>query len=443
MVQKILIYDSELDEIEQLNCILSEYGFRIEANDNLADVKNNLDRDNIDLFFICLHRKSEGTHNFLKDFKSNGTGIPYVFAMDYDDNLMVLAHYDDAVCYHDMRYSDFESTVETIMRTLHHIHMSYDVHERISTAYDKVKNKIPVIVRSNSPVLVVGDNGTGKSYFAQDLHNRIYNDHKICISWCADTCSEENFEAELFGSIYMTNNGQRRHHRGLLEQAEGSVMYISGITKLSPRNHKILRNLIKSKHYRMVGDTANIPLKCTLVFGAEPEIDHQILEGTFDKGFYNLISPNRVDLPSLREATEDIKPMAKFFLSEHCRQQNVNVPKISEAAIRYLENQPWFDNLRELKNCIEKAADHHTGNQISKVDIIAVSAKPKYRRAQPDDKKIMIEALKFCNGNVTVACERAGMTRSTFNRNLVSFGIDPNDYRSKRYNCGKKKKQSS
>ena len=246
----------------------------------------------------------------------------------------------------------------------------------------------------------------------------------------------------MFGTSYIAPNNARRHHRGLLEQARDSVLFISGLTALSKRGQKILKNLLKHKSYHIVGEYTDRPIECRLVFGAEPELDVMVRQGTFDKGLYNMLTKNRVDLPSLREATDDIRPMAIMFLEEYCKEKHLSVPKISEAAIRYLQKKMWADNLRELKLCVEKAMDHHRGQQISKCDIVAVTIKPR-KKVTISDKDRIIESLVNCKGNVTAACERAGMCRSSFNRRLVLFDIDPNDYRNKRYNCGKKKKQNA
>lgn len=172
MFQKILIYDSDLEGIDELNTSLSEHGFKIEAHNNPEETKRNLESDNIDLFIICLHNKSVEPHRLLDEFKANKTDIPFVFAMDYDDNMTIAHHYDEALCFHDTRYSNLDDTVKTILNALHHIHKNSEVHERISSAYDKIKKAIPLIIDSGKPILVVGEKGTGKSYFAQELHNR-------------------------------------------------------------------------------------------------------------------------------------------------------------------------------------------------------------------------------------------------------------------------------
>lgn len=442
MLQKILIYTSNLDEIGQLNEQLKEYGFTIQLNNRIEEVKKSLEQDSVDLFFVCIHTKSVETRKLMEQFKKAYSSIPYVFAMDYDDNQTIMSYYDSAVGFHDFRHSDLDHTVRLILNALHHIHKNSEVHERISSAYDTIKRNIPRIIDSGDAVLVVGENGTGKSYFAQELHNRIYADNKTCMNWSAETCDETGIEGELFGTSYIAGNNTRRHHRGLLEQAKQSVLFISGLTALSKRGQKIFKNLLKHKTYHIVGDYVDRPLECRLVFGAEPELDKMVKNGTFDKGLYNMLAKNRVDLPSLREATDDIRPMALMFLEEYCKEKNLSVPKISEAAIRYLQNKMWADNLRELKLCIERAMDRHHGRQISKCDVVAVTIKPRKKLALTDKDKI-IESLVECKGNVSAASERAGMCRSSFNRRLTVFDIDPNDYRNKRYNCGKKKKQNA
>lgn len=444
MLQKILIYDSDLTGIDELNTSLSEHGFRIEAHNNPEDTKRNLEKDNVDLFIICLHNKSVEPHRLLDEFKANKTDIPFVFAMDYDDNMTIANHYDEALCFHDTRYSNLDDTVKTILNALHHIHKSSEVHERISSAYDKIKAAIPRIIKSREPILVVGEKGTGKSYFAQELHNRIFNDKRTCMSWSAETCLEENFEAELFGSSYQARNSSIRHHRGILEQAQDSVLFIDGFHTLSPRNMKILKSLIKKGTYHRVGDRTIMELKTRLVLSAEPVLDMMLEDGTFDRGLYHLLAKNRVNMPSLKEATEDIKPMAIMFLHEYCVENNIEEPTITASALRYLETRLWHDNLRELKVCVEQAVDHHHGHKIFKTDFMAVTTRNKGCISPNQEcKQTYVDALRFCSGNVTAAADKLNISKSTFIRRLEKYGIEPNDYRCKKYNCGKKKKQST
>lgn len=292
MFQKILIYDSDLNGIYDLNSSLSEHGFKIEAHDNPEDTRRDLEKDNVDLFIICLHNKSLEPHRLLNDFKANKSNIPFVFAMDYDDNMTIVNNYDEALCFHDIRYSNLDDTIKIILTALHHIHKNSEVHDRISSAYDQIKAAIPRIIQSGKPIFVVGEKGTGKSYFAQELHNKIFDDKKTCMSWCAETCIEENFEAELFGSSYLAKNGANRHHRGILEQAEGSVLFIDGCHALSLRCQKILKSLIKKGTYHRVGDRTIMELKTRLVLSAEPIIDSMLEDGSFDRGLYNLIVKN-------------------------------------------------------------------------------------------------------------------------------------------------------
>lgn len=444
MFQKILIYDSDLNGIDELNASLSEHGFKIEARNNPEDTKRDLERDNVDLFIICLHNKSFEPHRLLDEFKANNSNIPFVFAMDYDDNMTIANHYDEALCFHDIRHSNLDDTVKIILNALHHIHKNSEVHERISSAYDNIKAAVPRIIKSGKPILVVGEKGTGKSYFAQELHNRIFDDKKTCMSWSAETCIEENFEAELFGSSYQARNGANRHHRGILEQAEDSVLFIDGCHTLSIRCQKILKGLIKKGIYHRVGDRTVMELKTRLVLSAEPIIDSMLENGSFDRGLYNLIVKNRVNMPSLKEATDDIKPMAIMFLHEYCIENNIEEPIITASALRYLESRIWRDNLRELKVCVEQAVDHHHGHKIFKTDFIAVASRNKCAiNPTMECMQIYVNALCSCGGNVTAAADRLNISKSTFIRRIEKYGIDPNDYRSKRYNCGKKKKQNA
>jgi len=306
---------------------------------------------------------------------------------------------------------------------------------------------VGLLARSpDTPVLILGETGTGKELIASAIHYRSPNFRGPLISVNCAAIPGELIESELFGYEKGAFSGaSTAGKQGMVEQAEGGTLFLDEIGDFSPEAQaKLLRFLEEGEFYR-VGGTKKLKVRARVVSATNKNLEERIGKGLFREDLYYRLAVARVELPSLTARRDDIVPIALHFLLEFNRKFGRTFNGISREAREALMQQRWKGNVRELRNFVERGVLVGKGPELTREDLglgeqnIPVDRPPgaeeilrpllppegvDLRKAHESvDRHFFREALRNSGGNETQAALLLRINYHTFRYRRKKLGL--------------------
>ena len=305
-----------------------------------------------------------------------------------------------------------------------------------SLASLEVKRRARRSASTDSPVLLLGETGTGKELLAHAIHNTSPRAHKPFVSINSAAIPETLLEAEFFGTAPGAFTGaDRRGRQGKFYLAEGGTLFLDEIGDMPlPLQSKLLRVLLE-KEYEPVGSNEMIKSDVRLIAATSTDLEAAIKRGAFRADLYYRLSVLPIGVPPLRERLEDLAALSEAILEE-LRSQH----ELQPSAMAMLGKHAWPGNIRELRNVLERAALLSDDLQLGADEIRAAigtmvpiegvtgSSAPvpgeTYSEARERFDRELIQAkLAHCRGNVILAAQQLGLGRSTLYKKMAALGI--------------------
>lgn len=232
-----------------------------------------------------------------------------------------------------------------------------------SPAIQQAFRQIALVAASDLSVLITGETGTGKELVAAAIHRHSRRATFPYFPIAPVALNPELIESELFGHVKGAFTGAAADRAGLFERAEGGTVLLDEIGDLPTGVQVKLLRVLEQGDYSRVGEVT--PRKCDVRILAATNCDLQaaVQRGSFREDLYYRLNGLHIHLPPLRKRTEDIGPLAKYFLN---RLEYANVESaISDPLLEELQRRDWLGNIRELRNAIEHAAVVARGRPLS------------------------------------------------------------------------------
>jgi Nif-specific regulatory protein len=308
-----------------------------------------------------------------------------------------------------------------------------------STAIDSLRVSIERLAATDLPVLILGDSGTGKEVVAQSLHfhgTRV--DHPFVAVNCA-ALTESLLESELFGHEKGAFTDAHDMHKGKFELADEGTVFLDEIGDMSPGGQAKLLRVLEQRVITRVGGTQSIPVNVRIVAATNVNLAEAVREKRFREDLYYRLSVVTIDLPPLRERTEDILPLAEFFLNQFCKEARRKQLELSSDAEIRLQAHGWPGNVRELRNLMERVAFLNANDKVE-VEDLAFILNPRAEdridvgvdlalneATQRFQQQYIERAIKTTNGRMTKAARILGLHRSNLYRKMRQLGMNVSD----------------
>ncbi len=218
-------------------------------------------------------------------------------------------------------------------------------------------------------VLITGETGTGKDVIAKYIHASGPRANKPFISINCAAIQSTMLESELFGHEAGAFTSADRKKAGLMEIADGGVLFLNEISSMPLDIQAKLLTAIETHSFRRVGGTALIHVDVQVLAASNRNLKEMIKKGEFREDLYYRLKVVDLDLPPLRERKEDIPELVGFFIRQNNARQGMNVVNVSNQAMQALQNYSWPGNIRELSNAIERAMLFCDGETINLADL--------------------------------------------------------------------------
>ena len=213
----------------------------------------------------------------------------------------------------------------------------------------RLREMIERVAGTRSTVLILGESGTGKELVARAIHDASPRRSPRFVAIPAAL-----LESELFGHRRGAFTDAVRDKRGLFEDADGGTLFLDEIGELPLALQAKLLRVLQDGEIRRVGDTAPITVDVRLIAATLRDLADDVREGRFREDLYYRLNVLPVTIPPLRERTEDIPQLARFFAQRHAARHQLGEVELSDVAIEALVRQPWPGNVRELENVLER-----------------------------------------------------------------------------------------
>jgi len=206
------------------------------------------------------------------------------------------------------------------------------------------------------PVLLLGENGTGKGVIARWLHAQSHRAGGPFVVISCPTLSEELLASELFGHAKGAFTGATRDREGRLEAAQGGTVFLDEVSEISPALQAKLLRFLQEKQFERVGENLTRRADVRVVAATNRNLEEEVKTGRFREDLFFRLNAMQISLPPLRERREDIPMLARRFLDFFARQARRPTPELSASALDALLGYAWPGNIRELRNVLERAA---------------------------------------------------------------------------------------
>ncbi len=280
---------------------------------------------------------------------------------------------------------------------------------------------IETVAEVQSTVLINGESGTGKELVARAIHDLSPRAEKPFISINCGAFTETLLESELFGYVKGSFTGANTNRKGLFEAANKGTIFLDEIGEMSPSMQVKLLRVLQERKVRPVGAHDEIAVDARVIAATNRDLKQMSTDGSFREDLFYRISVIPINLPSLRERSEDIPDLAYHFARKFCEQSGRNL-SISPKAMHLLENYMWGGNVRELEHTIERAVALERTDEIQpeRLPDHVTNYNPERINAEfdlPDaglnltahldnlEKTYVLEALRKTSGNQTKAAD--------------------------------------
>ena len=239
-----------------------------------------------------------------------------------------------------------------------------------SAAINQVRLMIEKLARSQAPVYVSGESGSGKELAARLIHSNSSRSDKAFIAVNCGAIPENLMESEFFGYKKGAFTGAGQDKEGMFQAANGGTLFLDEVADLPlPMQVKLLR-AIQEKKVRMVGGTQEESVDVRIISATHKNLIAMMDEGQFRQDLYYRLNVIQLKMPSLRERPEDIPLLAQSLLSKLCHAQGVSLPKLDMDAAKVLLQIKFLGNVRELENMLERALALCDGATITPDDLL-------------------------------------------------------------------------
>ncbi|MCX7857118.1 MAG: sigma-54 dependent transcriptional regulator [Deltaproteobacteria bacterium] len=222
-----------------------------------------------------------------------------------------------------------------------------------SKAMKEIKETISLVSKSDAPVLILGETGTGKELVARAIHDLSSRSQNPFVIVNASCFQESILESELFGYKRGAFTGATSDKLGLIQIADSGTFFVDEIADMSlPIQAKILR-VLETGVFRRLGDTREITVDVRFIFATNKNMEDEIASGRFRRDLFYRLNTFVINIPPLRERKEDIPLLIDYFFNTHLRKNQKK--RVSRKALDALKDYDWPGNVRELFNILERA----------------------------------------------------------------------------------------
>jgi two-component system NtrC family response regulator len=282
---------------------------------------------------------------------------------------------------------------------------------------------------TSAPILILGENGTGKEMVARALHRRSRQRGGPFVAINCNAIPENLLESELFGHEKGSFTGAHASRKGLVETAAGGTVFLDEIGELPASLQVKLLRYLQEKTFQRVGGRQELESDARVIAATNINLHEAVESGKFREDLFFRLAVLVVTLPALRERGGDVELVAREFLRRYGTQHGKPGLTFTPDAVRALNLHGWPGNIRELQNLVQRAAIMAEGKRVTAGDLelteVATGRLPQTLKQAREhvERELIQDALRRHGGRITSAAQELGISRPTLYELMEKLGI--------------------
>jgi DNA-binding NtrC family response regulator len=306
-----------------------------------------------------------------------------------------------------------------------------------SESINSVLSIIERVAKTESRVLITGENGTGKELVAKAIHKKSERADKELIEVNCAAIPNELIESELFGHEKGSFTGAAQKRIGKFELADGSTLFLDEIGDMSLQAQAKVLRAIEEGIIERVGGNNKISVDVRILSATNKDLKNEIVEGNFREDLFHRLNVIPINVPPLRERKSDIPLLVKHFSEKICKQNKMPFKKFDDEAITILQNYKWSGNVRELRNIVERIIIMIPNDIVTKENVNAmlpavqqkandfIDISNSFQEFKEKAEKAFIEKqLEMNNWNISKTAEILDIQRSHLYNKMKKYNIE-------------------
>jgi len=445
----ILIIEDDVAFSAMLKTFFEKRDYKVQSALTAEDGFKKLSSNSIDLVLTDVRLPDSDGLEILQEVKRNYPHIQVIVMTNYAEiNMAVKAMKNGAFDYVSKPFQP-----ETILQTIQNALSQKDVKKEeevaapspkssreksilssefvkgVSDPARKLNDYIDLVAPTNMSVLIIGESGTGKEQVAKSIHDKSKRKGAPFIAVDCGAIPKEIASSEFFGHIKGSFTGAIQDKTGHFEAANGGTLFLDEIGNLGYDLQVQLLRALQERKIKPVGSNHEIKVDIRVVTATNEDLSQAVKEGNFREDLFHRLNEFSIEVPALRERTEDLMLFAEHFLDEANIELEKDVVGFSDEAIEAFHNYTWPGNLRELKNMVKRAV-LLTQEAIIPLKVLPYEIAHNQRTEETyglfrnkNEETLILDALEKANGNKSKAARILSIDRKTLYNKLKQYNI--------------------
>ncbi|WP_243637420.1 sigma-54-dependent transcriptional regulator [Parashewanella curva] len=434
MQKKILIVDDDADIRFALSLLLSQTGCQVFEADSPKQCLQLLERVSPDLILLDLNFTQDTTSGkegiaLLKQLVPLGRKVILMTAWA-NTELVVQGLQLGAVNFIEKPWKK----AGLLNKINQHIYVQSDRSQSLdwvaeSEPMQHIEQLIQNLAMTDANILILGENGTGKSLLAKRIHELSQRNAQAFEALNMAAIPETLFESELFGHKKGAFTDAKQDRKGAFLRAEKGTLFLDEIGTLPFHLQPKLLQVLENGSFTQLGAEQNLQANVRLISATNQDLADAIEQGQFRQDLYYRINTFTITIPPLRDRKDDILPLANSLLAKFADKYQKEIPLLSPSTKQILLQHDWQGNVRELSHAMERALLLSMGADINPEHLQLVKVSKQSTEEVPNlsldelEKQRIINALEQHQGQISVAAKSLGISRNALYRRLEKHDL--------------------
>jgi len=455
----VLITDDEERIIRNVKVMFDKMdNIEVVKAQDLTSIVDFVEREKLHLIITDLRVPKMGRLEFLKQIKSMDSELPVIVVTGDDSIETAVESMKEGAFDYIVRPFEGESLSVAVekalkMRSLamenRYLRKELESHYNFGNIIGNSPKILEVLLlagdvsRTDSTVFVYGESGTGKELVARAIHFNSLRKGGPLVSINCAALPETLLESELFGYEKGAFTGAEKSKKGRFEMAHGGTLFLDEISEMNPIVQAKVLRLIEARELERLGGSETVKVDVRIICASNKNLEDYVKKGQFREDLYYRVNVFPIKIPPLRERPEDILQLARNFVAQFSEKMGKLSLKMTKNVENLLVSSRWDGNVRELRNCMERAVILCKGSMVTEdhLPVTLVRESISGYRSEKDnaykmvnfnlppegisidelEKHLVLQALKKSKNNKTKAAKLLGLSRGTFRYRLEKY----------------------
>ncbi|MCS3529733.1 sigma-54 dependent transcriptional regulator [Chryseobacterium sp. JUb7] len=436
----ILIIDDEIKLLKLLGMILSQENFTVKEASTARSGMMMLEQYEFDVVLSDVRLPDAFGIDLIKSIKAKYPHLEIILMTAFGNITDAVQAMKNGAYDYLVKGDDNEKIIPLVYKALEKVKDNKSKIVQKSSyqkGFESIIGNSPLILQAkklaekvaltDATVLLTGETGTGKEVFANAIHEGSDRKKNSFVAINCSAFSKEILESELFGHKAGAFTGAIKDKKGLIEEANGGTLFLDEIGEMPIELQAKLLRVLETKEFIKMGETKVSKSDFRLIAATNRHLEDEIKLGHFREDLYFRLNVFEITLPALRERKEDLKALAKNFVTSFSQKLHLSSVQVAPEYYKTLEKNDWKGNIRELRNTVERSLILMNDNTLDAESLPLYSEKTTAGKDSLSirslEKEHILKVLQYTKGNKAEAARLLEIGIATLYRKLEEYEL--------------------